>query len=534
MEPKLKTLNLKDSKRSHEFISDIEILSSSEKPCEGDMVLNFETEDFYATVSPSNKRLFNELVAHDKSELDFRSSFQLGESPMNLASQTQKSSKEAYSEEESKVAILHVEQKEDPDSGPSSIELTESDEPVLPEIVLPKSNSQDESSFVLTESMTKNLQNFQHSESPKTPPKTSLNFKKQKVPTSIVKSEPTKTPLKKPLPVGSGRQQLILTELVEHTSLDLEDFPYKENYQSLFEQIQNYREFNYDHDDVIKTSRTLKFTGWNSAQGLHYKGQVTYSGKRWGKGVEIGPDYIYEGYWRKNKRYGLGRVISSKGECYQGFWFRDQKSGFGVFKYGEEMYIGDWDQDTYNGKGTEVTFDGTYEGDFRNGKRHGKGKLCTEDGKVYSGKFSRGVPHGYGVVSYTSGEFYAGIFVEGEKKGSKNHVIQGLSQSLKLRTFREESVEEPIQKSPEEPIRESPEEPIRESLEEPIQESPEEPIQESPEEPPKTTQKKPKKNLRVKFDSNCLEEIPLEEAIKRKEKYKASKEHFKPNYKIKP
>jgi len=156
--------------------------------------------------------------------------------------------------------------------------------------------------------------------------------------------------------------------------------------------------------------------------------------------MELTLNHLYEGFWRDNKRCGLGRVITIRGDVFEGRWVLDMKLGFGsLWKTNGVGYVGDWEYDLYHGKGTEVTGKWTYEGDFQSGVRHGKGRLELEDGSIYNGEFFEDEPHGYGVLTWPNGSAYAGIFIHGEIKGTKgikipNYFAKELHEETKGKT----------------------------------------------------------------------------------------------------
>mmetsp|Transcript_20314 Transcript_20314/g.20321 ORF Transcript_20314/g.20321 Transcript_20314/m.20321 type:complete len:84 (-) Transcript_20314:199-450(-) len=74
---------------------------------------------------------------------------------------------------------------------------------------------------------------------------------------------------------------------------------------------------------------------------------------------------IYEGFWKDNKKHGLGRQIGAKGDVYQGYWLDGKRNGFGVYEIVNKnyLYIGDWKNDDFDGRGILTTADAAYEGE---------------------------------------------------------------------------------------------------------------------------------------------------------------------------
>lgn len=196
-----------------------------------------------------------------------------------------------------------------------------------------------------------------------------------------------------------------------------------EKFATLFEIRELLQPFDYNDSDQEHYSGNLHFIDWQEDNDLVYFGQIDSLGNRQGMGIEITPTGLYEGYWRANKRHGLGRLITIEGDNFEGFWRFDYKRGFGtLWKYIGEGYIGDWDFDTPEGQGTEISSLEIYEGTFHYGLRHGKGTL-TQTNLTYTGEFFEGLIHGYGVVQWNNGSAYAGIFINGESKGLKGAFI---------------------------------------------------------------------------------------------------------------
>lgn len=64
-----------------------------------------------------------------------------------------------------------------------------------------------------------------------------------------------------------------------------------------------------------------------------YKGQIEQAKSRPdGRGIKIyNQNALYEGYWVDGKAHGFGRGINSKGEVYQGTFFKDIMQGEGFY-----------------------------------------------------------------------------------------------------------------------------------------------------------------------------------------------------------
>ncbi|CAG9309982.1 unnamed protein product [Blepharisma stoltei] len=258
------------------------------------------------------------------------------------------------------------------------------------------------------------------------------------------KLEGLASPLKRNNCPTTDYQQMSIEDVLEE--FDFFDIPKisdisERYYMLLVGMRESLGKFVYYDKDIKKTKRSKYFTDWvECKKGLYYKGQLTRKGKRHGIGMELTVNHLYEGFWRDNKRCGLGRVITIRGDVFEGRWVLDMKLGFGsLWKTNGVGYVGDWEYDLYHGKGTEVTGKWTYEGDFQSGVRHGKGRLELEDGSIYNGEFFEDEPHGYGVLTWPNGSAYAGIFIHGEIKGNKgikipNYFAKELNEETKGKT----------------------------------------------------------------------------------------------------
>lgn len=250
------------------------------------------------------------------------------------------------------------------------------------------------------------------------------------------KAVPMKTSIIQSRPDGNldnfeskDRQLLVVLGIkdeIESVEIELQEISLPldpEKFEILYEIREMLLPFDYFDTDQERYSKQLFFIDWQEDNDLVYSGQIDLSGNREGMGIEITPTGVYEGYWKANKRHGLGRLITIDGDNFEGFWRFDYKRGFGtLWKFIGEGYIGDWDFDTPEGLGTEISSLEIFEGNFHYGLRHGKGVL-TQTNLVYTGEFFEGNIHGYGVVQWNNGSTYAGIFINGESKGLKGAFI---------------------------------------------------------------------------------------------------------------
>eukprot|EP00249_Psilotum_nudum_P028154 c3679_g1_i1 orf=251-886(-) len=89
---------------------------------------------------------------------------------------------------------------------------------------------------------------------------------------------------------------------------------------------------------------------------------------------------FYRGYWRHNRREGVGIHIYRNGNRYEGEWKNGRREGQGIFwivdggKY-RSVYRGSWKNGLWHGQGLLYgDYGEMYEGFFKNGKRCGVGK----------------------------------------------------------------------------------------------------------------------------------------------------------------
>lgn len=132
---------------------------------------------------------------------------------------------------------------------------------------------------------------------------------------------------------------------------------------------------------------------------------------REGRGILISNEnYIYEGFWIDDVKYGFGRLIMSNGNTYQGDWDLDMSQGRGIYSTEDEMiYKGDWKDNKCHGVGAELYKDGSkFIGKFKNGEKNGKGVFKWSDGKTYKGEFKGGIMHGKGTFTWPDGRSYNG------------------------------------------------------------------------------------------------------------------------------
>lgn len=199
----------------------------------------------------------------------------------------------------------------------------------------------------------------------------------------------------------------------------------------LIEVRSRFEPFEYAPGDMIGG-----FTEWISINDVSfYKGEWSIDKMRTGRGVLIDGNDLYEGYWHKGRKFGLGRSLNVYGDCFIGYWQYDVRCGFGILqRSGGYSYSGDWEKDIPNGKGIEISKLGRYEGSFVNGLRFGLGQLKLKGGTSYKGSFVNGKMDGYGVLTQ-KGKSYAGIWTDNRLAGKQVQVNSDMHLSSQPQTF---------------------------------------------------------------------------------------------------
>ena len=142
---------------------------------------------------------------------------------------------------------------------------------------------------------------------------------------------------------------------------------------------------------------------------------------------------IYKGYFKNNKKEGLGEFLDENGNYYKGNWENDKKNGEGEIEYNItkiinnnvllkcKIYKGEWKDDKWNGKGTIILEDGRLiEGYFINdtiniSKNY---KIYYKNGNIYYGLIDNDFnKNGIGELIYFNGNFFKGNWKNDLKNG---------------------------------------------------------------------------------------------------------------------
>ena len=140
--------------------------------------------------------------------------------------------------------------------------------------------------------------------------------------------------------------------------------------------------------------------GYKNEAGDVYVGEFrSNTNVREGRGLLISSEnYMYEGFWMDDKKFGFGRILIHNGCAYQGQWQDDASHGLGVYCNSDKLiYKGEWKNNKCHGSGFEKYADGTkFKGKFLKGLKEGKGILKWADGREFKGTFEKGLMEGYG------------------------------------------------------------------------------------------------------------------------------------------
>jgi len=156
----------------------------------------------------------------------------------------------------------------------------------------------------------------------------------------------------------------------------------------------------------------------SSKEECHYEGKMLdFKPNGLGRMVYISRGETYNGDWWKGMRHGKGEHDYSDGRYASGHFMFDRFRK-GEMNYPEgDIYEGEFKDDKKHGKGTYTWNDGSkYTGDWKNGKRDGNGTFTSSNGRVYSGDWLEDKKHGKGIIKHTSGTTY-----EGEWSNDKMH-----------------------------------------------------------------------------------------------------------------
>lgn len=158
---------------------------------------------------------------------------------------------------------------------------------------------------------------------------------------------------------------------------------------ALWTQTNNFRHWVNNHDTALLAALSPQYPTEETVQVCIYyeTGDIYRGGLKKGKRNSSGFYYeqasqmTYNGEFMDDMRHGQGTLCSDrKGYhyIYDGFWFKGKREGVGQEVTANGKYNGDWVDDKKHGDGVSVDAQNNmFEGKFRNGKKHGQGKLTS-------------------------------------------------------------------------------------------------------------------------------------------------------------
>ena len=179
--------------------------------------------------------------------------------------------------------------------------------------------------------------------------------------------------------------------------------------------------------------RNGKGTFVHPKEGYKYEGEWK-DGLRHGKGILSylieGEDKDkftgYEGTWKDGEKSGFGKYVYPSGNCYEGEWLHNKRSGKGTMywekiasKVTNEKYTGQWKDDLQSGFGTHIWLDeksenkvlrNRYVGYWKNGTREGHGIFFYANGSMYTGQWKDNMKDGWGKFIYEDGSEFDGMY----------------------------------------------------------------------------------------------------------------------------
>jgi len=130
---------------------------------------------------------------------------------------------------------------------------------------------------------------------------------------------------------------------------------------------------------------------------------------------------VYEGHVNQNGDFhGIGRIQYRNGDRYEGGFFRNLKSGRGMYYYANgDQYCGEYKYGRKEGIGFYMYFSGeSFEGHYRNDVRHGRGIYRYNNGDQYEGDYCQGKKSGKGIYRFSDGMVYEGEVQNGKPCGA--------------------------------------------------------------------------------------------------------------------
>ena len=116
-----------------------------------------------------------------------------------------------------------------------------------------------------------------------------------------------------------------------------------------------------------------------------------------------GSGIVYNGSWKSDYKFGLGKMNLPTGETYEGEWILDYKEGSFKITLNDGTVIG---KNCFNDNFIEINEFIYPNGDVFTGKHAGEyilgptGIMKYKSGDIYNGQWSRNMKHGQGKMVY--------------------------------------------------------------------------------------------------------------------------------------
>lgn len=153
----------------------------------------------------------------------------------------------------------------------------------------------------------------------------------------------------------------------------------------------------------------------NETTNSFYSGTVNSKNQKHGLGLLMNSKgEQFEGYWEKDCFQPYGRYINEKGEMSEGSFENGKLNGEGRVLKADKEYKGTFFYGMRNGLGKEISEAEEYEGNFKNDKKDGQGKIFFKKSlNNYVGEFKEGKMNGQCEFSWNNGDRYEGNIVNG-------------------------------------------------------------------------------------------------------------------------
>ena len=165
-------------------------------------------------------------------------------------------------------------------------------------------------------------------------------------------------------------------------------------------------------------NKRMGFCTFTRKNGDVYTGGWMDSGAQ-GKGkCEYKNGSMYEGDWFADKRHGTGKFKSVEGFLYDGHWEQDSMQGMCVHIKDDMTYTGPVVKGLPEGVGRMVNTAGdNYEGMYVQSYMHGQGTMNWVEGIKYTGLWENNAMHGRGKMLFATGNSYDGNWQNGLMHG---------------------------------------------------------------------------------------------------------------------